>query len=257
MAAPVVVEFVFGLGSRYSYLASTQLEAIAARTGCRFEWVPVSSRALMAVRGRTPFAESPTSGQYEADYRRRDAGDWARLYGVPFVEPWPAPEDHALMAVATRAADGQGALVAYARAMFDAVFVRHARIDEDACVALARHLGLDEGTIRPHEHTRRETEDRVLEHLRAVRAHTDPVAMAHRADPALAALLQDVIETDATLSECLLPLLEARLVLYHRFRELDNRTRKLAQADPVCQRDRKSTRLNSSHMSESRMPSSA
>lgn len=145
---PVVVEFVFGLGSRYSYLASTQLAAIAARTGCRFEWVPVSSRALMAVRGRTPFAEQPTSGQYEAEYRRRDAEDWARYYGVPFVEPWPAPEDHALMAVATRAADGQGALEAYARSLFDAVFVRHARIDEDVCVALARHLGLDERKYR-------------------------------------------------------------------------------------------------------------
>jgi len=48
--------------------------------------------------------------------------------------------------------------------------------------------------------------------------------------------VRKIIETDATLSECLLPLLEARLVLYHRFRELDNRTRNLAHADPVCQR---------------------
>src|SRR5210317_259917 len=48
--------------------------------------------------------------------------------------------------------------------------------------------------------------------------------------------VRKIIETDATLSECLLPLLEARLELYHRFRELDNRTRNLAHADPVCQR---------------------
>ena len=50
------------------------------------------------------------------------------------------------------------------------------------------------------------------------------------------AAVRDIIETDATLSHALLPLLEARLALYHRFRELDNRTRKLAQDDPVCQR---------------------
>jgi len=31
-------------------------------------------------------------------------------------------------------------------------------------------------------------------------------------------------------------LLEARLMLYHSFRELDNRTRKLAQQDLICQR---------------------
>jgi transposase len=51
-------------------------------------------------------------------------------------------------------------------------------------------------------------------------------------DPAV----RDIIETDVTLSESLLPLLDARLVLYHCFRELDNRTRHMAHADVVCQR---------------------
>ena len=50
-------------------------------------------------------------------------------------------------------------------------------------------------------------------------------------DPAV----RSIIETDATLSHSLLPLLDARLVLYHCFRELDNRTRHMAHADPVCQ----------------------
>jgi transposase len=44
------------------------------------------------------------------------------------------------------------------------------------------------------------------------------------------------IETDDALAHALLPLLDARLVLYQTFREFDNRTRKLAQQDPVCQR---------------------
>jgi transposase len=50
------------------------------------------------------------------------------------------------------------------------------------------------------------------------------------------AAVRDIIETDATFSQCLLPLLNARLVLYHCFRELDNRTRRQAHNDPVCQR---------------------
>jgi transposase len=50
------------------------------------------------------------------------------------------------------------------------------------------------------------------------------------------AAVRDVIETDMTLSHSLLPLLDARLVLYHCFRELDNRTRHMAHADSVCQR---------------------
>jgi transposase len=47
--------------------------------------------------------------------------------------------------------------------------------------------------------------------------------------------VRDIIETDATLSHALLPLLDVRLALYHSFRELDNRTRNMAHADPVCQ----------------------
>ena len=44
------------------------------------------------------------------------------------------------------------------------------------------------------------------------------------------------IETDPALTLALLPLLDARLVLYRTFRELDNRTPQLAHQDPVCER---------------------
>ncbi len=48
--------------------------------------------------------------------------------------------------------------------------------------------------------------------------------------------VRETIEADSALAHALLPLLEARLVLYHTFRVLDNRTRKMALRDPVCQR---------------------
>ncbi len=48
--------------------------------------------------------------------------------------------------------------------------------------------------------------------------------------------VRDIIEVDETLSHALLPMLDARLALYRTFRELDNRTRKLAHTDPICQR---------------------
>ena len=49
-------------------------------------------------------------------------------------------------------------------------------------------------------------------------------------------VVRAIIETDETLSHALLPLLDARLVFYKTFRVLDNRTRHLAQNDPICQR---------------------
>jgi len=48
--------------------------------------------------------------------------------------------------------------------------------------------------------------------------------------------VRDIIEADQALSHALLPLLDARLVLYRSFRVLHNRTRKMALADPVCER---------------------
>jgi transposase len=48
--------------------------------------------------------------------------------------------------------------------------------------------------------------------------------------------VRPVIEADEMLSHALLPLLDARLMLYQTFRVLDNRTRHLAQDDPICVR---------------------
>jgi transposase len=48
--------------------------------------------------------------------------------------------------------------------------------------------------------------------------------------------VRPVIEADEALNHALMPMLDARLVLYHTFRELDNRTRHMANEDPICQR---------------------
>ena len=48
--------------------------------------------------------------------------------------------------------------------------------------------------------------------------------------------VRPLIEADEALTHALLPMLDARLVLYRSFRELDNRTRHMANNDPVCRR---------------------
>jgi 2-hydroxychromene-2-carboxylate isomerase len=139
------IEFFFGLGSRYSYLAFTQISRIEASLSCVFSLMPLSSVELMGLRGASPFRGAPLSGQYEWDYRRRDAEAWASYYRAPFVEPKPLPEDHRLMARACCAADVQGALRGYCKAMFEAVFVNNESIDAEVCVAIASRIGLNAG----------------------------------------------------------------------------------------------------------------
>src|SRR5439155_26436445 len=85
-ASMSVVDAYLGLGSRYSYLASTQFDRIARETGATFNWIPVASPDLFAPE-RNPFEGAPVSGQYEWFYRKQDAETWADYYGVPFREP--------------------------------------------------------------------------------------------------------------------------------------------------------------------------
>ncbi len=144
----LTVDFYYGLGSRYSYLAATQLDRIAAATGCRFAWHPVSSGALMGLRGGRPFRGEPISGQYEWPYRRHDAEAWAEYYGVPYREPVDFLVDPAYLAVASIAAKRLGAVEAYSRRLFQAIFVEGRVIAEADLAALATEAGLDAQAFR-------------------------------------------------------------------------------------------------------------
>jgi len=141
---PANVDFYLGLGSRYSYLAASQVERIEAAHNCRFVWKPLASGALMDRLGYNAFrASRPPSGQYDWGYREYDAKCWAAYYGIPFVEPREIRVDAAAPALACLAADGQGALVACCRLIQRLLFVEGAVIDEAALASLPERLGID------------------------------------------------------------------------------------------------------------------
>jgi len=143
------VDFFYGLGSRYSYLASTQIAQLEADTGCRVRWRPLYSADLFSLRGVHPFRGEPISGQYAWPYRRFDAACWADYYGVPFREPADVEADWRLLALAATAADRMGAVERFSRRVFDAVFVRGTSpLDAAACLHLAGETGLDQETFR-------------------------------------------------------------------------------------------------------------
>lgn len=143
MARPLAIDFYLGLGSRYSYLAASQLERIEATYGCRFVWKPIASGALMDRRGGNPFRGQPLSGQYDWGYREYDAKCWASLYGVPFREPIAFRVDPDRLALACLAADGQGALVPCCRLLQQLIFVEGVAVDDGVIAGLAGRLELD------------------------------------------------------------------------------------------------------------------
>lgn len=73
----MILQFVFDYRSPYAYLANTRLPSLNAPIDYR----PVDVLAVMRAVNNRPSPECPA----KARYSRKDAGRWARLYGVPLA----------------------------------------------------------------------------------------------------------------------------------------------------------------------------
>jgi 2-hydroxychromene-2-carboxylate isomerase len=144
-----VVDAYLGLGSRYSYLASTQLERLAAETGATINWIPIFSEELRPP-DRDPFKGPPISGQYDWFYRRQDAEAWADFYGVPFREPMGRLNvDSRLLVRAALAAGQLKKRVPMMKRLFATVFVDdRSEIDVATCIDCAVEIGLERNAFR-------------------------------------------------------------------------------------------------------------
>jgi 2-hydroxychromene-2-carboxylate isomerase len=81
MAAPV--DFYFEFASPYGYLASTQIDALAARHGRTVAWHPIMLGAAFKETGARPLMQTPLKGPYLL----HDVPRFARLLGVPLKLP--------------------------------------------------------------------------------------------------------------------------------------------------------------------------
>jgi len=84
---PTPIEFFFDFSSPYSYLASEQIEPLAARYGRDVEYQPILLGAAFKQMGTKALIEVPMKGEYS----QRDFARSARFAGVPFVLPQPFP----------------------------------------------------------------------------------------------------------------------------------------------------------------------
>jgi 2-hydroxychromene-2-carboxylate isomerase len=158
------VDFFYGIGSRYSYLAASQMERLAQDTGATVRWRPLYSTELMKRRDMDPFEGAPPSGQYEPHYRTRDVSRWAELYGIPFHDPDWNGLDWRRYALAAVAADRLGRVVEFSKHLYNAVFGAGVAPADDAGLArIADEVGIagedvirmidDPETARRHERT--------------------------------------------------------------------------------------------------------
>ncbi|MEM7555313.1 MAG: DsbA family protein [Cyanobacteria bacterium P01_A01_bin.84] len=137
------IDFYYSIGSRYSYLASTQIKILEQEFDCQVVWYPINSVRLINLGG-SPFEGKPVSGQYEWNYRELDAKRWAKLYAIPYLEPRGRVNfDSDLLARACTTAKFLGKVEQYSRLLFKAMFEDSlSQIDERECVTRAEACGI-------------------------------------------------------------------------------------------------------------------
>jgi 2-hydroxychromene-2-carboxylate isomerase len=77
------VEFLWDVASPYTYLAYTQLDAVAARTGASIRWSPVLIGGLFKGTGN----DMPAAVPAKAVYMGLDLSRWRSHYGVSMKLP--------------------------------------------------------------------------------------------------------------------------------------------------------------------------
>lgn len=142
-----IVEVYLDLTDPHSYLASTQIERIAAGTGAVFRWYPVAASELLE-RGQEPYFRS--HGPFDPEFQRNDVEAWAAYYQVPLRDP-PSRQkpDPAFLAGAAIAAGGSEERGAMVKRLFAALFVEmRTKVDSTDLFNFAADVGLDPWAYR-------------------------------------------------------------------------------------------------------------
>ena len=140
MSAPI--DFYFDFSSPYGYLASEQIEALAARHGRAVMWHAIVLDAQFQPQGgvKIPLALLRT------EYARRDCERSAAFLGIPYKTPTPYPvhTEHAARAFQWLSDRNPDEARAFAHGVFRAYFVDGRNIAEVAVLLeIAATLGLD------------------------------------------------------------------------------------------------------------------
>ncbi|MBP6769988.1 MAG: 2-hydroxychromene-2-carboxylate isomerase [Reyranella sp.] len=136
------LEFYFDYGSPYSYLADTQVEAIAQRAGATLVRKPMLLGGVFKATGNHSPAELPQKSAWSGF----DMPMWARHYGVPFQRNPFFPVNTLALMRGAAAAQIDGSFERYHPAVFKAMWVEGRNLnDMKEVAAVLSSAGLDAG----------------------------------------------------------------------------------------------------------------
>jgi 2-hydroxychromene-2-carboxylate isomerase len=138
------IEFFWDAASPYTYLASTQIEALAVRAGAGLEWRPFLLGKVFEATGN----KAPATNPFKGKHLFTDVNRWATHYGVPMTMPKVFPVNSVLGLRAGIAAGAHGKSAEFAKALMRAYWGEGQDIGQAAVVAaVAASLGLDAAAL--------------------------------------------------------------------------------------------------------------
>lgn len=153
------LEFFFDYGSPYSYLADTQVEAVAARAGATLVRRPMLLGGVFKATGN----QSPANLAARNKWSAVDMPMWARHYGVPFARNPHFPVNTLTLMRGAVAAQIDGSFARYHPAMYRAMWVEGRNLNDlGEVAAVLKAAGLD-----PAQFAKRVQDDDVKDRLKA------------------------------------------------------------------------------------------
>lgn len=140
-------DFFFDIASGYSYLASSQVQPLAQRSGVRVRWRPFLLGAAFKATGNDTPARIPA----KAAWMVRDMALWARQYGMPVVFPSRFPIHSVAplrLLVAAGRLHGEDAVARLAHPVFEAAWGLDQDVNDPAVLArCAAAAGFDAAAL--------------------------------------------------------------------------------------------------------------
>lgn len=140
-----MIECYFDCSSPWTYLGFHNIQPLAKELGAEIVWKPILVGGLFNTVNPSVYETRANPVPAKAAYAKKDLQDWARLAGLTIVSPAVFPVNSVKAMRGCVWLLDQGAMVPFARAVFEAYWGRGEDISQDAVLAgVCKAAGVDE-----------------------------------------------------------------------------------------------------------------
>jgi len=142
------LEVFFDVSSPWTYLAFSQIQAMAERTDAKVIWKPILVGGVFNAVNQEVYEQRAAPNPRKAAYMAKDLQDWARHYGLTIKWPSVFPVRAVEVMRTAVIAETEGRLEPFAWAAFEAYWGEDKDISQpEELAALCTRAGLDPAMV--------------------------------------------------------------------------------------------------------------